>query len=383
MAQQFFAPCPTGLEAVLAQELAAIGASKVVPTRGGASFEGGWDTCYKVNLWSRIASRVLWKVASHPYLDEEDVYRRCHAVPWSKLFEVSRTIRVNVSAIGSPLRSLDFITLRIKDAVCDRFRKDTDERPSVSTTSPDVRIHAFFEKSSFSVYLDTSGEALFKRGYRLGTTEAPLRENLAAGMLALSGWTPEQVLLDPMCGTGTILMEAALIALGIAPGAQRDFAFGKLHSYDAALWKSMRAAVPAPAQRKLAIHGSDRDRRQVEIARKTFYAMGLENAVEIQTCDVLERKPPAAAGIMVTNPPYGVRLETAEALANFYPKLGTALKHNFPGWTAYVFTADLDLTKRMGLKPSRRIPLFNGSLECRLYEIKLVAGALRAVRREA
>ena len=380
MAHQFFAPCPTGLEAVLAQELTATGADKVTPTRGGASFEGSWATCYKVNLWSRIASRVLWKAASHPYRDEEDVYRRCFAMPWSNLFQVTRTIRVNVSAIGSPLRSLDFITLRIKDAVCDRFRKDTGERPSVSTTSPDIRIHAFFEKSFFSVYLDTSGEALFKRGYRLGSTEAPLRENLAAGMLALSGWTPEQALLDPMCGTGTILVEAALIALGMAPGAQRDFAFGKLHGYDAALWRSIRSEVPVAANRKLQIHGSDRDRRQVETARKTFYAMGLENAVEIEVCDVLERKPPAVSGIVLTNPPYGVRLETAEALANFYPKLGTALKHNFPGWTAYIFTGDLDLPKRMGLKPSRRIPLFNGSLECRLYEIKLVAGAMRRER---
>ena len=336
--------------------------------------------CYRVNLWSRIASRVLWKVASHSYRDEEEVYRRCLAVPWSKLFQVARTIRVNVSAIGSPLRSLDFITLRIKDAVCDRFRKDTGERPSVSTTFPDVRIHAFFEQSSFALYLDTSGEALFKRGYRLGNSEAPLRENLAAGMLALAQWTPDQVLLDPMCGTGTILMEAILIAGGLAPGAQRDFAFGKLHSYDATAWKTVRSEVPVAGAQPARIYGSDRDRRQVEIAHKTFYAMGLEKAVEIEECDVLERKPPAGAGIIVTNPPYGVRLESVEALATFYPKLGTALKHNFPGWTAYLFTGDLGLTKRMGLKPSRRIPLFNGSLECRLYEIKLVAGTMRRER---
>ncbi len=375
--QQFFVPCPTGLEAVLAQELTGIGASKVLPTRGGASFEGDWALCYRVNLWSRIASRVLWKVASHPYRDEDEIYRRCLAMPWSKLFEVSRTIRVNVSAIGSPLRSLDFITLRIKDAVCDRFRKDTGERPSVSTPFPDVRIHAFFEKSSFSLYLDTSGEALFKRGYRLGNSEAPLRENLAAGMLALAQWTPDQVLLDPMCGTGTILMEAALIARGMAPGAQRDFAFNMLHSYDAGLWKTIRSELPVPADRPLRIYGSDRDRRQAEIARKTFYAFGLEKAVKIEVCDVLEREPPAGAGIIVTNPPYGVRLESAEGLASFYPKLGAALKHHFPGWSAYIFTGDLDLTKRMGLKPSRRIPLFNGSLECRLYEIKLVPGSMR------
>ncbi len=379
MPQQFFAPCPTGLESVLAQELISIGAHQVVATRGGASFEGGWALCYRVNLWSRIASRVLWRIASHPYQDEEEIYRRCFAVQWDKHFHVGRTIRVNVSAIGSPLRSLDFITLRIKDAVCDRFRKDTGERPSVSTTYPDIRIHAFFEQSTFSLYLDTSGEALFKRGYRLENTEAPLRENLAAGMLALANWTPDQVLLDPMCGSGTILLEAALIARGIAPGAHREFAFDKLISYDADLWKKIRSKtqVATSTSDPVRIFGSDRDSRQVKLAQKTFYSMGLENAVQIEQCDVLDRTRPTDSGVILTNPPYGVRLESAEALDNFYPKLGSALKHNFPGWTAYVFTGDPELTKRMGLKPARRIPLFNGSLECRLYEIRLVAGTMR------
>lgn len=379
MAQQFFAPCPTGLESVLADELTRIGALAVRPARGGAAFEGGWATCYRVNLWSRIASRVLWKLDSWEYKSEDDVYRRCLALKWSAHFHVGRTIRVNVSAMGSPLRSLDFITLRIKDAVCDRFRKDVGERPSVSTSFPDIRIHAFFEETRFTLYLDTSGEALFKRGYRLESTDAPLRENLAAGMLALANWTSDQVLLDPMCGSGTILAEAALIAANVAPGGHREFAFSKLLSYDADLWKRIKTKAlesdAAPSQ--VRIFGSDRDARQVNLAQRTFYSMGLEEVVKIETCDVLERAPPADSGIIVTNPPYGVRLESAEALAPFYPKLGTALKHHFAGWTAYVFTADLELPKRMGLRPSRRIPLFNGSLECRMFEVRLVAGAMR------
>lgn len=379
MAQHYFAPCPTGLEEVLARELTQLGATNVRATRGGAGFEGGWALCYRVNLWSRIASRVLWQLGTHPYRNEEDVYRHCVALPWTKHFHVGRTLRVNVSAIGSPLQSLDFITLRIKDAVCDRFRRDTGERPSVSTTQPDVRIHAFFEAERFTLYLDTSGEALFKRGYRLEESEAPLRENLAAGMLALANWTPDQVLLDPMCGTGTLLIEAALIAKGIAPGAQRPFAFENLSSFDADLWKRVRGkpAAQAGATATPMLFGSDRDARQVRRAEKTLYALGLEECVKFETADVLSRRAPAPAGILLSNPPYGVRLESAESMADFYPKLGSALKQQFTGWTAYLFTADLEMPKRIGLKPSRRIPLFNGSLECRLYEFKMVAGRPR------
>lgn len=379
MAHSFFAPCPTGLEAVLAEELTHLGAGAVNATRGGVAFEGGWALCYRVNLWSRIASRVLWKLGEHPYRNEEEIYRHCLALPWHKHFHVGRTLRVNVSAIGSPLRSLDFITLRIKDAVCDRFRRETGERPSVSTTQPDIRIHAFFDAQRFSIYLDTSGEALFKRGYRLESTEAPLRENLAAGMLALADWSPERTLLDPMCGSGTILVEAAMIARGLAPGAHRPFAFEKLSHHDADLWKRIRgqSATTAAAGAPTRLFGSDRDARQVQLARKTLYAMGLDDAVTLECRDVLELAAPASEGLIVSNPPYGVRLETSESMAAFYPKLGSVLKHAFAGWTAYLFTADMELPKRIGLKPSRRIPLFNGSLECRLYAFNLVAGGMR------
>lgn len=364
---------------MLAQELTHIGAGAVSATRGGVAFEGNWALCYRVNLWSRIASRVLWKLAEHPYRSEDEVYRQCLALPWPKHFHVGRTIRVNVSAIGSPLRSLDFITLRIKDAVCDRFRRDTGERPSVSTAQPDIRIHAFFDAQRFAIYLDTSGEALFKRGYRLESTEAPLRENLAAGMLALAGWTPEQVLLDPLCGSGTILVEAAMIARGLAPGAQRPFGFEQLAQFDADLWKRVRTQPVAvsPSAGSARLFGSDRDPRQVKLTQKTLYAMGLEDAVTLECQDVLQRTAPAPEGTIVSNPPYGVRLETSESMAAFYPDLGSVLKHTFAGWTAYLFTADTELPRRIGLKPSRRIPLFNGSLECRLYEFKLVAGSMR------
>ncbi|MBM3393300.1 MAG: class I SAM-dependent RNA methyltransferase [Betaproteobacteria bacterium] len=379
MAQQFFASCPTGLEAVLASELSALGALNVAATRGGASFEGGWSQCYRVNLWSRIASRVLWKLATHPYRNENEVYRHCEAIPWSKHFHVGRTLRVNVSAIGSPLRSLDFITLRIKDAICDRFRRECGERPSISTSDPDVKVHAFFEERTFTLYLDTSGEALFKRGYRLEETDAPMRENLAAGMLALSQWTPKHALLDPMCGSGTILVEAALIAHNITPGFQRPFGFEQLNNFDAELWKRLhtKAGEQAIREPKVRLFASDRDHRQVKVAQKTLYALGMDKTVSIDCVDVVERTAPANEGILLSNPPYGVRLETAESVAEFYPRLGSALKHHFAGWTAYLFTADMELPKRVGLKPSRRIPLFNGSLECRLFEFKLIAGSLR------
>ena len=229
MPEYFFAPCPRGLEAVLTAELEALGASSLQATDGGVGFSGPFELCYRANLESRIASRILWRVCSGRYRREEDIYKAVHALPWLDWFDVARTIMVKVSAKRCPLQSLDFITLKIKDAVCDKFRDLTGERPSVDTHEPDMRIHAFLEEETFALYLDTSGEALFKRGLRRASVEAPLRENLAAGILHLSGWKPGEALLDPMCGSGTFLMEAAQMALDIAPGLGREFAFTKLH----------------------------------------------------------------------------------------------------------------------------------------------------------
>ncbi len=350
-----------------------------VAVPGGVSFRGTWETCYRANLWSRIASRVLWQVGDFEYRNEADVYEKTRVLDWPKLFPAERTIRVNVTAQKSPLRSLEFATLRIKDAVCDRFRDAVGKRPDVERAAPDVRVHAFLEKDRGTLYLDTSGEPLFKRGWRAGQGEAPLRENLAAGIVMLSGWQPGEPLLDPMCGGATLLVEAAAMARGRAPGAKRSFGFEKLLGFDSKLWERIRDEAIATPEKSLQLFGSDNDPRALDDARRNLAAAGVERWVKLEQADVLERAAPAARGVMIANPPYGERMGSADELARFYPKLGDALKKRFPGWRCYLFTADLRLPKLIRLEPSRRTPLWNGALECRLYEFKIVSG--RPVRR--
>ncbi|MDP1717833.1 MAG: class I SAM-dependent RNA methyltransferase, partial [Burkholderiales bacterium] len=310
---------------------------------------------------------------------EQDIYETTRALPWCDWFGPERSIRVNVAAIKSPLKSLDFATLRIKDAVCDVFRAATGRRPDVDTHNPDVRIHAFLTATDFTLYLDTSGDALFKRGYRTVTGDAPLRENLAAGILRLSGWQPEQALLDPMCGSGTFLTEAAMIACNIAPGANRSFGFEKFKRFDAGAWNTLRERAHAHINKsiKTDIYGSDRFGDVLQLARTNLAALGLEDKVVLKQANVLEMPPPAASGILVTNPPYGVRMDEQQSLAEFYPKLGDALKQKYSGWTAYILSADMRLPKLIRLTASKRTPLFNGALDCRLFEYKVVAGSMR------
>jgi putative N6-adenine-specific DNA methylase len=382
---RFFAPCPRGLEAVLAAELTDLGASAVNAVDAGVGFVGDWGVCYRANLESRIASRILWQLGEWDYQREEDVYRRVRALPWHELFAPQLTIRVKVSAIGSPLRSLDFITLRIKDAVCDRFRADTGIRPNVDTTAPGVRIHGFFEAARFALYVDTSGEALFKRGWRQTQGDAPLRENLAAGILALTGWRPGIPLLDPMCGSGTLLVEAAMMALGVPAGGSRSFGFQRLRSFDVPLWELVRAQARKQqvAAQMQHIFGADLYGEQLKLVRANLAAAGLQEAVSLKQGNVLELPAPARSGVIVTNPPYGVRLGDQQELAAFYPQLGDALKVKYAGWRAWIFTGDLRLPKLIGLKPARRIPLYNGALECRLYAFEIVAGSMRRRSSEA
>ena len=378
----FFAPCPRGLEPALVTELEKLGASSVAGRDGGVQFEGNWGICYRANLESRIASRILWQVANESYSTEADVYAAAKALPWSQWFSASLTMRVNVAAIKCPLRSLDFVTLRIKDAVCDRFRETTGGRPNVDTVQPDVRIHGFLDARRFSLYLDTSGDALFKRGIRKNAVAAPIRENLAAGILHLAGWTPGIPLLDPMCGSGTFLLEAVQVALNIAPGLGRHFAFEKLKNFDAPQWKQLREEASArrrPVTRQ-PIFGSDLYGDAVAIARTNLAEAGLAEAVSLKQANVLEISAPAPTGFLVANPPYGVRIGEQQQLEEFYPQLGDVLKKKFSGWNAYFLTADPLLPKLIRLTASRRTPLFNGALECRLLEYKMVAGGMRRVK---
>ena len=376
--ERFFATAPRGLEALLAGELAALGAREPRAVPGGVAFGGDWAACYRANLGSRIASRILWRVSDFPCRTEEDLYAAARSVDWPEYFSVSNKIRVNVSAQKSPLKSLDFATLRIKDAVCDRFRDAVGRRPDVERAAPDVRIHAFLEEARGALYLDTSGEPLFKRGWRRGRIEAPLRENLAAGIVMLSGWKPEEPLLDPMCGGGTLLAEAAAMARGRAPGMNRSFGFEKLKVFDSSGWerikKDSRNSQNSESPR---LFGSDSDPRALNEARRNLAEAGVERWVKLERADVLERTAPAATGVLIANPPYGERIGASDELAAFYPKLGDALKRSFAGWRAYFFTADRRLEKLIRLQASRRTPLYNGALECRLYEFRIVAGSHR------
>ena len=378
--EKFFATCPRGLEPLLAEDIAASGVTDFKAIPGGVHFVADWPACYAINLHSRIATRVLWRVANGKYAREDDIYKLALDTPWAKWFGAKQTIRVDVVAVKSPLKSLEFITLRIKDAVCDRFRADQGVRPSVDTREPEVRIHGFLTADECTLYIDTSGAPLYQRGLRQKTVEAPLKENVAAGILRLSGWQPGTPLLDPMCGSGTFLVEAAQIALNIAPGAGgRSFGFQRLKNFRLDIWKDLLDAAqdaekPAqPAQ----IYGSDISPVAVRAALANLDRAGLLPAVTLGAGDVLEIDAPEPAGIMIANPPYGERLSEQEELAAFYPQLGSALKRKFAGWNCYLLTADLRMPKLMRLTPSKKTPLFNGAIECRLFEFKMVAGSNR------
>ncbi len=376
----FFAPCPRGLEPLLADELRAIGATDPKAVPGGVQFSGDWALCYRANLESRIATRVLWQVSMGRYRNEEDVYRIAYAPTWAKWFTPDETIRVFVTAHKSPLRSLEFVTLKIKDAVCDHFRTIVGRRPDVNTHTPDIRVHAFLSADTVTLYLDTSGEPLYKRGFKSAAVEAPLKENLAAGILRLTGWKPgEEALCDPMCGSGTFLIEAAQMGLDVAPGLGRHFAFERFKHFERDTWLPIRKAADARRQapRPLAIYGSDIVEDQVRKSFVNLRSAGLDGCVELERMDLLDRKAPAASGVLVANPPYGVRLSDTSELEAFYPKLGDALKANWSGWRAYFFTGDPLLPKGVRLKASKRTPLFNGAIECRLFEYLMVAGSAR------
>ncbi|MDR1853714.1 MAG: THUMP domain-containing protein, partial [Azoarcus sp.] len=374
MAESFFSPVPRGLESLLADELRALGAIDPRAVPGGVEWRGDWAACWRANLESRLATRVLWRVAAGRYRNETDIYKLAYGATWAKWFTPDDTIRVFVTARHSPLKSLEFITLRIKDAVCDHFRAVRGKRPSVDTANPAVRIHAFLSRDAATLYLDTSGEPLYKRGFKPGTVEAPLKENLAAGILRLTGWRGDEPFADPMCGSGTFLIEAAQIALDIAPGLGRSFAFERLRTFDARAWSAIRKAAEDRRQpaRELPIYGSDIANSQLRRARENLAAAGLEPHVKLERADLLELVPPASGGVLATNPPYGVRLGEAEELAAFYPRLGDALKRHWADWRCYFLSADMNLPKAIGLKASRRTPLFNGALECRLFEYKIV-----------
>jgi putative N6-adenine-specific DNA methylase len=379
--ERFFAPCPRGLEALLADEAAALGAAHIAPAPGGAAFSGDLALAYRMNLESRIATRILWRQIEAPYKNEDDIYRLARGIAWEKRFSPGRTFKVDATAVKSPLKSLNFATLRVKDALCDRFREKAGERPSVQVRDPDVRVHLFLSADLAAIYLDTSGAPLWQRGMRHANVPAPLKENLAAGILKLSGWQPGTPLLDPMCGGGTFLLEAASIALRRAPGLERPaFGFEKLLGFDPALWQQLRneafTRIAEPAF--LDLWGSDIDPAAVRATRRNLEQSGLAKTARIAEQDARQTAAPCREpGIWIANPPYGERLGEADELPALYEALGSTLKHGFAGWTAFFISADTRLPRAMRLKPKHKTPLWNGALDCRLYEFDLVEGSHR------
>lgn len=367
---------------MLAQELADLGAADIKPTAGGVAFSGPLTLCYRVNLESRVASRVLLRIAEGSYRDAHDVYDATHVIRWQDWFTPQQRIKVKVSAHRCPLRSLDFVTLRVKDAVCDRFQHARGRRPSVDTHAPDMLIAVYLDSTQCTFYLDTSGEPLFKRGWRKSAGEAPIRENLAAGILRLANWTPDTLLYDPMCGSGTFVVEAALMARRVAPGIGRRFAFEKLLSYDPRPAEALRAELKG---REIdgtpgLIHAADHSATALTSIGANLAIAGCSELVTLRQGDARELPAPAETGLLVTNPPYGQRMGDSESLKAFYPQFGDHLKKHFCNWTVQMFTADMKLPGQLRLAPSRRVPLFNGAIECRLFEFRMVAGSLRKPR---
>ena len=373
-----FVTCPRGLEAPLSQELEQIKCQDIRAVDGGVACKGGMEQVYRINLHSRTASRVLLRLTKSGYRNEQDIYKAAKNIRWTDWFDLEQTFKVKVEGKRAQVKSLDFVGLKIKDAVCDVFRDACDARPSVGKIRPDIRIHAFIDERDIQIFIDTSGEALFKRGYRQDTGEAPMRENLAAGLLLLAGYDGTQPFQDPFCGSGTIVIEAAWIATRRAPGLMRRFGFEKLKNFDAALWKKLQHEAetqirPAPAS----ISGSDNDRYMIRAAVANAQAAEVDTFIRFEVKDAQDTRPNGEGGILISNPPYGVRLAEVQALQALYPQLGAWLKQHYAGWLAGMFTGDRDMPKFMRLSPKRKIPLYNGNLDCRLFLMDMVKGSNR------
>jgi len=394
---QLFLPCAAGVENLLADEvhrLTGLAGDDLLVGRAGVVVRASWREALRLNLHSRLAQRVLAQLSHTPYRAEQDLYEAAGAIAWEAWFTPRQSFKVEVTAQHSPLKSLNFATLRIKDAVADRFRDRGGARPDVDTQRPDVRVFAHLTSTHCTIYIDTSGEPLFKRGWREDKGEAPLKETLAAAMIAASGWRGEVPLYDPCCGSGTIPIEAAQVACNIAPGIRRPFGFERLLPHQAHVWAQLKEeARAAERAAPVTVFGSDVAFRMVDFARRNAERAGVAQALQLRGGDALQRQPPTESpGVMLVNPPYGERIETAgmagrvqrgreraqvEGEADFFAQLSAHWKKNYAGWTAWVLTPDLKLPSRMRLKESRRVPMWNGPIECRLFRFDMVAGSAR------
>ncbi len=408
---QLFLPCAAGVEGFLADEIHGITGltgQDLMTGRGGVVVRASWREAMLLNLHCRLAQRVLVQLSQTLYRNEKDLYEAASDVAWEIWFTTKQTFKIEVTAQHSPLTSLNFAALKIKDAVADRFRAKRGERPDVNTQWPDVRIYAHLTTDHATLYIDTSGEPLFKRGWREDKGDAPLKETLAAAMIAASGWDATTPLYDPCCGSGTIAIEAAQMACGIAPGILRRFGFEKLLPYQPHVWQGLLEQAQAAEHAPTApVFGSDVAHRMVDFAERNAQRAGVAEAIQLRGGDALQRMPPSETpGLMLLNPPYGERIvaagvagrgrdefepgtlaaqrqgshrETAQTDdgGDFFNQLASHWKKNYSGWTAWMLTPDLKLPSRMRLKETRRVPMWNGPIECRLFRFDMMKGSVR------
>ncbi|RYU81232.1 THUMP domain-containing class I SAM-dependent RNA methyltransferase [Hymenobacter persicinus] len=377
-----------GLEEVLAQELRDLGAKIEKIGQRAVEFTGTKQLLYEANLWCRTAVRILKPFAHFLAPDEKALYREVSRLDWSEYLSPDQTFAITAVVNKSTFEHSLYVAQLTKDAIVDQFRNRTGVRPSVDVKTPDIRLHLHMIENEVVLSLDASGDSLHRRGYRQQTNAAPLNEALAAGLLLLAGWDGKKTLIDPMCGSGTLLTEAALIAQRIAPGLyhQGKFAFENWPDFDRALWESVkmdaRSARLEEPQAYLA--GSDLLPEFIELARQNVEAADLEDYIRLSVRDVKDAKAPAkeAPGLVVMNPPYGERIGDETEMEGLYKTIGDTLKTSFQGYDAYIFTGNLQAAKRVGLKASRRIPLFNGPIDCRLLKYELYQGTRKAARPE-
>ncbi len=372
--RRYFATTSKGLEDVLAGEIRALGGKTVGTSTGGVPFSGDAALGYRANLWLRTANRVFLHLSDFPAPTPATLYEGAKAIPWPDFFPVRKTIAVDATVRDSGITHSHFAAQKAKDAVVDRFRERSGSRPNVDPLSPEIRINVRIVGDACTVSLDLSGESLNRRGYRGDPGEASLRETLAAGMVLLTGWDGGTPLLDPTCGAGTIPIEAALVATNTAPGLRRQtFAFQHLSDYDRPLWESLVAeaketALPsAPAR----IEGSDLSPGAIRNARRNAGRAGVSKVVAFADRDIRELSPSGPPGIILCNPPYGVRIRSGPEAESFYRAMGEAFKKRCAGWTAYVLSGNPDASRHIGLKASRKIPLMNGPIDCRLLRYEL------------
>ena len=384
MTQQFEIIAKTfmGLEPVLAKELTQLGANDVQIGRRMVSFKGDKELLYRANFQLHTAIRILKPIKHFKALSADDVYEGVKDIDWSEIIGIDKTFAVDSVVFSEEFRHSKFVAYKVKDAIVDQFREKTGQRPNISISNPDIRLHIHIAEDQCTLCLDSSGESLHRRGYRQESVEAPLNEVLAAGMILMTGWHGETDFIDPMCGSGTLLIEAALIARNMAPGLfRKEYAFEKWPDFDRELFDTIYNDDSQEREFNHHIYGYDVDIKAVNTARLNVKAAGLTSDITIEEQDFKNFTQPKNKSIMVTNPPYGERISTNDLLGT-YKMIGERLKHQFTGNEAWILSYREECFAQIGLKPSIKIPVFNGSLECEFRKYQMFDGKMREFREE-